>query len=175
MWTGARPAASSLAREEKNLNFLSLLLPGRRGQNLNVSTVGSEHLLSLCTMHYNGASKTMVAASLMSLVLQPIPTVPICRATYPGTSVFSVSSAPVCATLPLVTLLSHWTVMCDAECHVSPARTRMTRSCVCVSPLQHVTNFPDSSSLAVLVLGQSSWRRVLIYGDMTVMTALKLQ
>ena len=82
----------------------------------------------------------MVAASLMSLVLQPIPTVPICRATYPGTSVFSVSSAPVPA-CPL----SRWTVMCDAECHVSPARTRMTPNCVCVSPLQHVTNFPDSS------------------------------
>ena len=65
-------------------------------------------------MHYNGASKTMVASSLMSLVLQPIPTVPICRATYPGTSVFSVSSAPVPA-CPL----SRWTVMCDAECHVS--------------------------------------------------------
>ena len=114
MWTGARPAASGLAREEKNLNYLSLLLPGRRGQNLNVSTVGSEHLLSLCTMHYNGASKTMVASSLMSLVLQPIPTVPTCRAPYPGTSVFSVSSAPVPA-CPL----SRWTVMCDAECHVS--------------------------------------------------------
>ena len=112
----------------------------------------------------------MVAASLMSLVLQPIPTVPTCRAPYPGTSVFSVSSAPVPA-CPL----SRWTVMCDAECHVPPARTRMTPNCVCVSPLQHVTNFPDSSSLAVLVLGQSSWRRVLIYGDMTVMTALKLQ
>ena len=47
VWTGARPAACCPAREEKNLNYPGLLLPGRRGQNLNLSTIGSEHLLCL--------------------------------------------------------------------------------------------------------------------------------
>ena len=118
MWTGARPAACSPAREEKNLNYPGLLLPGRRGQNLNLPTIGSEHLLCLYWLyHCNGASKTMVASRLISLALlaylltlhtAPHILVPVCEQ-------WAVHLYPPAPCHDAVTL----TVMCDAECHVS--------------------------------------------------------
>ena len=84
-----------------------------------------------------------------------LPTDPTYRAPYPGPSVWAVSSAPVPA-CPL-------SRCCHTDCHVWRRVSRVTCQqpgpgwLPAVSPLatSNVTNFPDSSSLVVLVLGRA--------------------